>query len=320
MNYLIERAAQTALFHNAVLRLAGQAVVARHHRGISPRRRHARRVGDQRGIMSAPRDHAAAIASDHVRVGTEDNPYNIDGKIVPTHELGRSRRHRAGNPAYRDSERNRRMLGWLRGRSWSTDEQRKQSPARDRSARGIGAAAANSASTVMTSHPGHPAPSRGGRHPPEVQANSARCLYISATWPAKRRSNRLSADARWAGHHDVLVNNAGIVLVAAVEDILRAVHARSREPEAPSLCKHVLPVLKAKRGGAIVNMGSVSGHVGRLTTRPTATGRDHRFHARARLGSGEVRHPGQLDQPRLGRYAHAARRHPDRVGEDRAAV
>jgi len=31
---------------------------------------------------------AAAIASgDHVRVGTEDNPYNKDGEIVPTHEL-----------------------------------------------------------------------------------------------------------------------------------------------------------------------------------------------------------------------------------------
>ena len=63
---------------------------------------------------SRPTIIAAAIASgDHVRVGTEDNPYNIDGKIVPTHELvaeAAAIARAIGRPVATVSE-TRRMLG-----------------------------------------------------------------------------------------------------------------------------------------------------------------------------------------------------------------
>ncbi|MCZ7539055.1 MAG: 3-keto-5-aminohexanoate cleavage protein [Anaerolineae bacterium] len=62
----------------------------------------------QRAIITA------AIANgDHVRVGTEDNPYNIDGKIVPTHELvaeAAAIARAIGRPVATVSE-TRRMLG-----------------------------------------------------------------------------------------------------------------------------------------------------------------------------------------------------------------
>ncbi|MCC6616457.1 MAG: SDR family oxidoreductase [Anaerolineae bacterium] len=69
------------------------------------------------------------------------------------------------------------------------------------------------------------------------------------------------------GTIDVLVNNAGVVLVAAVEDIN---YERFKQVFNINVggtflfCKYVLPVLKAKREGAIVNMASVSAHVGQI--------------------------------------------------------
>ncbi|MCA9908114.1 MAG: SDR family oxidoreductase [Anaerolineae bacterium] len=69
------------------------------------------------------------------------------------------------------------------------------------------------------------------------------------------------------GTIDVLVNNAGVVLVAAVEDID---YERFKQVFNINVggtflfCKYVLPILKAKRDGAIVNMASVSAHVGQI--------------------------------------------------------
>lgn len=69
------------------------------------------------------------------------------------------------------------------------------------------------------------------------------------------------------GTIDVLVNNAGVVLVAAVEDIDYERFKQVFNINVGGtflMCKYVLPILKAKRTGAIVNMSSVSAHVGQI--------------------------------------------------------
>jgi NAD(P)-dependent dehydrogenase (short-subunit alcohol dehydrogenase family) len=64
---------------------------------------------------------------------------------------------------------------------------------------------------------------------------------------------------------DVLINNAGIVLVRPFDEIewsdfMRVVNVNLGGTFL--LCKYVLPIMKAKKSGSIVNMASVSGHVG----------------------------------------------------------
>jgi len=67
------------------------------------------------------------------------------------------------------------------------------------------------------------------------------------------------------GRVDALVNNAGIVLVKPFDQITWDEFRRTTEVNLGGhflLCKYVLPYMKKQMGGAIVNMGSVSGHVG----------------------------------------------------------
>jgi NAD(P)-dependent dehydrogenase (short-subunit alcohol dehydrogenase family) len=64
---------------------------------------------------------------------------------------------------------------------------------------------------------------------------------------------------------DVLVNNAGIVLVKPFDQITWEEFRRTTEVNLGGhflLCKYVLPNMKKQKSGVIVNMGSVSGHVG----------------------------------------------------------
>ena len=64
---------------------------------------------------------------------------------------------------------------------------------------------------------------------------------------------------------DVLVNNAGIVLVRPFDEIEWADFMRVVNVNLGGtflLCKYVLPIMKGNRSGSIVNMASVSGHVG----------------------------------------------------------
>jgi NAD(P)-dependent dehydrogenase (short-subunit alcohol dehydrogenase family) len=69
------------------------------------------------------------------------------------------------------------------------------------------------------------------------------------------------------GRIDVLANVAGIVTVGPIEDTPWADFRRVVDVNLGgvfNLCKAVIPSMKARRGGVIVNMGSVSGHVGQV--------------------------------------------------------
>jgi NAD(P)-dependent dehydrogenase (short-subunit alcohol dehydrogenase family) len=66
---------------------------------------------------------------------------------------------------------------------------------------------------------------------------------------------------------DVLVTNAGVVLVKPLEEITWQEFQKVINTNLGGtflLCKHVLPIMKEQRSGAIVNMASVSGHVGQI--------------------------------------------------------
>lgn len=67
------------------------------------------------------------------------------------------------------------------------------------------------------------------------------------------------------GRIDVLVNNAGIVLVKPLLETTWAEYRRVADVNlggAFLLCKYVVPLMRAQGGGSIVNLASVSGHVG----------------------------------------------------------
>lgn len=69
-------------------------------------------------------------------------------------------------------------------------------------------------------------------------------------------------------HHtriDILLNNAGVVLVKPLvetqwDEFQRVVNVNLGGTFL--LCKYVLPIMRSQHGGSIVNMASVSGHVG----------------------------------------------------------
>jgi NAD(P)-dependent dehydrogenase (short-subunit alcohol dehydrogenase family) len=69
------------------------------------------------------------------------------------------------------------------------------------------------------------------------------------------------------GRVDVLANVAGIVTVGPLEDTTWGDFRRVVDVNLGgvfNLCKYVLPGMKARHRGVIVNMGSVSGHVGQV--------------------------------------------------------
>lgn len=69
------------------------------------------------------------------------------------------------------------------------------------------------------------------------------------------------------GTVDVLVNNAGIVLVAPLENTTWEQFQKVVNVNLGGtflMCKYVLPIMKRNQRGSIVNLASVSGHVGQI--------------------------------------------------------
>jgi NAD(P)-dependent dehydrogenase (short-subunit alcohol dehydrogenase family) len=82
---------------------------------------------------------------------------------------------------------------------------------------------------------------------------------------AKRDLVRMVVDQY--GRIDVLGNVAGVVLVKPLDETSWDEYRRVVDVNLGGtflLCKHTVPVMKRQRSGCIVNMASVSGHVGQV--------------------------------------------------------
>jgi len=122
------------------------------------------------------------------------------------------------------------------------------------------------------------------------------------------------------GRLDVLVNNAGIILVADVESTTVEQWRRVMAVNAEGVflgCKHAIPVMRESGGGSIINLSSAAGLVGtppfaaysaskgavRILTKTVAA------HCRAK-GDGircNSLHPGGIDTPMVAAITRAPR-------------
>ncbi len=100
----------------------------------------------------------------------------------------------------------------------------------------------------------------------EIRAEGGEAVFIACDVAVEAMvSAAVEQVATQYGGVDVLINNAGIVLVRPFDEIEWADFMRVVNVNLGGtflLCKYVLPLMKAKNSGSIVNMASVSGHVG----------------------------------------------------------
>ncbi len=102
----------------------------------------------------------------------------------------------------------------------------------------------------------------------EIKSQAGECLFtkgdVSNEGHVKAFVDQVM---RVYGRIDALINNAGIVVVKPLEEIDWTDFRRIVDVNLGGIflfCKHVLPIMKKQPGGAIVNMASVSGHVGQV--------------------------------------------------------
>ena len=100
----------------------------------------------------------------------------------------------------------------------------------------------------------------------DINASGGDCLFMACDVADEAQ---VAAGIRAAGEKygrvDALLNVAGVVLVKPFETITWEEYRRTVDVNLGGtflLCKYVLPFMKQQRSGVIVNMASVSGHVG----------------------------------------------------------
>jgi len=102
----------------------------------------------------------------------------------------------------------------------------------------------------------------------EIRKEGGRALFLPCDVANETRvADCVGQAVKEYNRVDVLVNNAGIVLVKPFEQITWDEFRRTTEVNLGGhflLCKYVLPQMKKQKSGVIVNMGSVSGHVGQM--------------------------------------------------------
>jgi NAD(P)-dependent dehydrogenase (short-subunit alcohol dehydrogenase family) len=102
----------------------------------------------------------------------------------------------------------------------------------------------------------------------EIKSGGGECLFTKGDVSNESHVKAFVDQVMKAyGRIDALINNAGIVVVKPLEEIDWADFRRVVDVNLGGIflfCKHVLPVMKKQASGAIVNMGSVSGHVGQI--------------------------------------------------------
>jgi NAD(P)-dependent dehydrogenase (short-subunit alcohol dehydrogenase family) len=108
----------------------------------------------------------------------------------------------------------------------------------------------------------------GDKAAQEINLKGGECTFMQCDVSDELRvAECLRAVGEKYGHIDVLVNNAGIVLVKPFDQITWEEFRRTTEVNLGGhflLCKYVLPFMKRQKSGVIINMGSVSGHVGQM--------------------------------------------------------
>lgn len=107
----------------------------------------------------------------------------------------------------------------------------------------------------------------------EIRALGRRCIVVQADVADEGEVKDMIAQAvQHFGGLDILVNNAGIAPFKPIDEFTAAEFARVLDVnlKGPWLCaKYALPLLK-RRGGAIINITSASGHYGGASSGGTA--------------------------------------------------
>jgi NAD(P)-dependent dehydrogenase (short-subunit alcohol dehydrogenase family) len=134
------------------------------------------------------------------------------------------------------------------------------------SARGIGAACMRVFAQHEYAAVGLDILAEGQAVAEQIRAEAGEALFLQCDVANEKQvAACVSQVVEKYGRIDVLVNNAGIVLVKPFDQITWEEFRRTTEINLGGhflLCKYVLPHMKKQKSGVIVNMGSVSGHVG----------------------------------------------------------
>lgn len=134
------------------------------------------------------------------------------------------------------------------------------------SARGIGASTTHEFADHAYAVVGLDVLPEGERIAREINQKGGECTFLLCDVSDEPRvAECIQVVGQKYGRIDVLVNNAGVVLVKPFDQITWEEFQRTTNVNLGGhflLCKYVLPFMKKQMSGVIINMGSVSGHVG----------------------------------------------------------